>query len=297
MTGYKGQFDILWWKWYIVDLSDWYKPLIVRKHFNTKKQARGFKKKNFNRHFEIVSGREVKTYKVFQWTKPRKCGYKEANYPKYDYPEDCKTKYQKKLFRNSQRRKMRTDKNKDKPKLKEIHIWDLLDNKPMLFLTRLKKQRNNHYICSQGNRQLREFIGKKYPNEIIPLHIIVKTLIYYNYGRAMWKYKDVAKLIYLMWQERIDKRLKNPSIPNNQELFKEFLARGFIPLSETDFDPEEDNYIATNIHIKPELVYPVRCYHTASEKGIYDHYIYDLLPLVGIPGYTRAHVAGLIKRR
>lgn len=295
MTGYKGYFDILWWKWYLVDLRDWYKPIVVKKHFNSKKQAKSFKKNYLGRHFEPVSGKEVKTYGVFKWTKPRKTSNPLTNKPKYDYPEDCLTEHQRKLFRNSMRRRMRTKLNQKK--LREIDVWDLLDNKPQRFLRRLKRERSNHYICSKGNRQLRTLIGKEYPNEFLHLHIIIKTLIKYGYGRATWAYADVARLIYKIWGKRIDEKLKNPSIPFNHELVAEFKARGFIPFRDSGFNPERDNYVSTILPVKPQLVYPKRCYHSLKDKDLYEDYIYILQSKVGIPGYTKAHIAGLDKRK
>lgn len=297
MTGYRGPFKILWWKWYLVDLRDFHNPRVVRKHLNDAKQARLWRKTYFNRHYSVVSGKEVKHYKIFFLVKPKPgLMHIESKNPKYIYPEGCETDYDKKLFRNKQRYLMRKQK---KTLPTKIDVWNILENKPILFLTRMKKLKDDHFVMSRGAIQISRLKKDNNFQDLVKLHIIVRTLVTYEYNRSFWSHAQIAKVIYRMWKPRIDKRLKYPNIKDPKKIIQEFKSRGFIPLSETGFDPKKDHYVCTNKIVPgPTLVYPIKCSHAfGNEYHSKEYYVYDLLPKVGIPGYTRAHVAGLDKRR
>ena len=64
----------------------------------------------------------------------------------------------------------------------------------------------------------------------------------------------------------------------------------------TALDEDEDSWVES-IHLKPILVHPELCWHAARDKPLYDHYIYDWQNHIGIPGFTKAAVQGLEKRR
>ena len=40
-------FKIQKWKWYVVDTSDWHRPILVRKHLDTEQQAKIFRDKYY----------------------------------------------------------------------------------------------------------------------------------------------------------------------------------------------------------------------------------------------------------
>lgn len=291
----RSTFKIIWWKWYLVDLRNWHHPVIVRKDFDNKPQAQKFKKEYCDKNFDVIRGKEALALKVYDWHnyKP-KHRHSQVRKSKYDFPPHVKTQKQKEIFRKNQRRSMKADKNK--PKITDAALFEILQDKPMLFYKRLSRLRNYYQAYSKPVRGLYTFIRYyKWPVHVVKLSAIVITLEKY-YDTAQYDPIDLAMYIYEGWPERVNKRLTGGSTADKEkdEVVKEFKARGFIKYANSGFD-EECNYVSS-IGMKPQLVYKDLAWHEYSQMELYDHYIYNLHQWVGIPGYTKANVAGLDKR-
>ena len=292
----REKFKVKKWCWYIVDVRDWYNPVIVRKHFNNRKQVKEFIKLYGGNGFEYINGIEALRLGVKELKGKSKRRHGIARKPKYHYPPNCITQYDRQLFRNNERRRMKTD--RERPKVSKTIAWEIINDSPVKFTKRLKKWRNFHWAYSNPVQGL-----EHWRNEYDDMVMVVKLT---NIVRCLQKYYDVgpyhvdevAEVLYKIFKKRIDKYL-NPDPqygPRLQNVEKEFIARGFKPIFEINPDTEEDNYVES-IGLMQIYVYPEMCWHQYSDKELYDHYIYDLQAKVGIPGYTRAHVAGLNKRK
>jgi len=287
------RFHIKKFKWYLVDLRNFHKPVLVRKHLDNKVQAIWFRDKYYDKYYDILYWKQAAEYDLRDFiNKHRRHGHHTA---KYDYPRNCKTQLQRQIYRNIQRKKMKTDKRA--PKVTETMIWEILDDKPVLFVKRVKQYADNHWVFSEPVSELKEF-QKLYdwPKDLRHLCNIVRTLHdYYDVG--LYPMDKVALFIYRKWGTRIRRHCDkypqgNPK--DEDKVRKEYLARGFEILEDIEFDPE-DSYLAS-YGLTPALAHPELCWHAFNEKKLYDHYIYDYQAYMGIPGWGRAHVAGLRKR-
>ena len=168
----------------------------------------------------------------------------------------------------------------------------------MLFLKRLKTVRRNHWVMSQPIPGSYSFLARyRWPNKIVHLCNIARVLHrYYDLGdyRPEW----VTYAIFKIWEKRIMKRcggyMANPTNP--EKVAKEFRARGFVEKSEVNFEPEVDSWVES-IRLTPTLVHPELCWHKFDDRFIYDNNIYEFQRNMGIPGWSKAHVAGLDKRK
>lgn len=294
-TYLQDRFKIKKWKWYIVDFRNWHRPEIIQKHFDTKEQAWDFKETYLGRGFEIVDWRKAFKKGLYKF-KSQKNSRGLARNPKFKYPPNCKTQYQRQLFRNNERRRMRTD--RERPKVNKRIAKEIIDNKPMLFMKRLSKYRNNHWAYSQPVKGFNRW-KRRFGHDMVAVEIfsnIVRCLEkHYDLGPYLvWEVAEILYEIYPMW---IEKWLKSDPIygPRLQYVEAEFIARGFKSIFEVNPDPK-GSYVMS-INLGRIYVYPERCWHHNLEKGKYKHYIYDLQAMIGIPGYTKALVAGLDKRK
>ena len=286
-------FKVKKWKWYLVDLRDFHHPVIVRKHLDSKLQAIWYRDKYYDKYFDVVDWKTAWKYGLRDYiNKKRRHKWKTA---KYNYPEGCNTTKLKKNFRENERKKMRQKKRR--PKITETAVWEILDDRPSLFIKRLKHYRDNHWAYSQPVEGLILFKKRfEWPKDIKHLCNIVRVLQeYYDYGR--YNVAELAIFIYKKWGKKIRKYGEGTrSIPQDHEkISKEFRRRGFVEWDEVNFD-EEDSYIKT-IHIEPTLFHPEVCWHRYDEIKLYDHRVFDFQAGMGIPGYTEAHQAGLDKRK
>lgn len=285
------RFKIQKWKLYLVDMRDFHRPVIVKKHLDNEAQAIRFRDKYYNKNFVIVTWKEAFKYNL----KPKVKVYHRRDTSKYEFPSHRVTQREKEIWRTNQRRKMITDKRR--PKVNETVVWEILDDRPTFFISRLDKYVTNHWAYTEYAWGFKRYVSEfKWPVYVNYLSNIMRCLQKY-YDMGIYDKEEVALLIYNKWKKRIIKHLHVPeSIPTDiDKVIKEFKGRGFIEKSESGFT-ENDNYLET-IHIQPTLVYPLRCWHSVKDKDQYENYIYDLQGLVGIPGFTACHVAGLNKRK
>jgi hypothetical protein len=288
MTGYKGKFYVHKWKWYLVDMKDWFNPVLVRKHFDDKEQAKQFKLKYCDKSYDIVSGKEALDMQLRDWFnyKP-KHRHKVAKYTKYEFPPGIKTQRQKQIFRDSKRKKLK--RKKHRPMLNYKTIMEIIDHKEMLFMVRLRKYASYYKAYSEPVKGFNEFRKEyDYPFDIVNLSAIYLCLKKY-YDLGVYDPALVAIYIYelfregvLKWRCTVDMEQKD-----EEEVKKEFLARGFIPKKQSKFK-DNDNAFIQSIHIDPTLVYPEEAWFMSDDKGLYDNYVYVLQVMVGIQGYTKA---------
>lgn len=281
------RFKVQKWKWYLVDLRDFHNPVLVRKHLDSKIQAIQFRDRYYDKYFDIVNWKVAYKYGLRDFiNKQRRHKHHTAKYP---YPENCITQKQRQNFRNNYRKKQKQKIRM--PRLTETAMWEILDDKPMVFIRRLKQFRQNHWVYSQPVEGLKAFEKKyEWPREMRYLCNIVRTLNkYYNIGS--YDMVEVAIMIYEKWKKKIkkynDTLEANPE--NIEKVRKEFLARGFVELSTLNFDSDNDSFVES-INIQPLLAHPEECYFNYSDIKVYDHYVYDFQAKIGIPGFTRAHI-------
>lgn len=286
-------FKVKKWKWYLVDLRNFHKPVIVRKHLDNKLQAIRYRDKYYDKYFEVIDWKTAFKYGIRDYVnKKRRHKWKTA---KYNYPEGCNTRVLKHNFRVNEQKKMRQKKRL--PKVTETAVWEILDDRPTLFMMRLKYYRDNHWAYSQPVEGIRVFKKKyEWPKDIKHLCNIVRVLQeYYDYGR--YDVSEIAMFIYKKWKKRVIKYGESVrSIPRDHEkIIAEFKRRGFVEWDETDFE-EGDSYIKT-IHIQPTLFHPEVCWHRHEDIKKYSHRVFDFQVGMGIAGYTEAYQSGLEKRR
>lgn len=286
------RFKVQKWKWYLVDLRDFHKPVLVRKHLDNKMQAIQFRDKYYDKNFDVINYKVALKYGLRDFINiKKKHGQHTA---KFNYPANAISQLDRQIFRNKERKKMKQKKRL--PKVTETAVWEILDDQPVLFIKRLSHYRDNHWAYSKPVEGLKVFKKKyEWPKDIRHICNIVRVLNeYYNIG--LYDMATVAIFIYTKWKTRIHKHCNTVSaIPKDEEkVVKELMARGFQIKSEMDFFDGE-SYVET-IHINPQLAHPEICWHTAKEKDLYDWNIYDFQAWMGIPGYTRSAVWGLKKR-
>lgn len=272
-------------------MTDFHNPIIVRKHLDSRKQAIEFRDKYYDKRFEVIDwktafkyGLKINNNKRHRW-----------GTTKYNFPSDRKTPRQRQIYRDMQRRKLKKDIRR--PKVTETAVWEILNDKPMFFIKRLKKYRDWHLAYSSPVWGFKRFIKEyKWPVYVNHLSNIVRCLEEY-YDLGLYDKEEVTLLIYKKWKKYILKHLENiHAIPQKLTLVQiELEARGFIEESESGMT-ENDNYLKS-IHIQPTLVYPEKYWHSVQDQGMYEMYVYDVVGLIGIPGYTEVHVAGLNKRK
>lgn len=283
------------WHWYVVDYRDWYNPKLIRKHFDNERQAKEFITINFvDNRFGVLDGPDVMKIGVpheYKYVQGETLGLR----PKFKYPVKCVTQYQKQIYRNKIRRQMK--KQEGAPKVTKDVVRKVIEDMPMLFMKRLKKWRNYHWAYSSPLKETKYWMGVfDDMRMVVKLTNITRCLIK-HYDMGPYPPYQVAEKLYSMYQEWVDKWLKSDPLygPRLSRVEAEFIARGFKPIFEVN-PSEEDNYVHS-IHLGQIYVHPTMCWHSYDEKKEFPFYIYDFQSMVGIPGYTGAHVAGLAKRK
>lgn len=290
----RPKFKVKKFKWYLVDLTNFHNPILVRKHLDNKFQAEWFKEKYYGDKFEVISWKDAKKHNINPHISYYKTHINHAT--KYDYPDKYNTNSRKRhAYRDLQRKKARQIMRL--PKVTETAVWEIIDDKPILFVKRMKYYADNHWVFTEPVEGLKEFQKRfSWPKDLRHLCNIVRILREY-YDVGLYPIHKVAFFIYKKWGARIRKHCdKYPQvIPSDKEKVRfEFLARGFIPLHSPNFGPG-NSYIKT-IHLTPVLVHPEICWHTGTEMGLYEHRLFDFQAKMGIPGYTQAYQAGIEKR-
>lgn len=292
----KEYFKIQKWKWYVVDHTNLHDPIIIRKHCETKEQADFLRKRHYNTaDYSVVNWKTAEEMGLRDYPSRSKRHHKR-HLTKYNYPPGCDTRLQRKMFRDVERRKRRQKMRL--PKVTETAVWEIMDDKPVLFVKRISHYKDNHWAFSEPVEGLNDFKKEyQWPRDIRHLCNIVRVLNeYYNIGP--YDMAQVALFIYKKWGARIRKHCGGVrAIPQNHEkVILEFKARGFVEEDTLNYDPDQESWVES-IHIKPKLAHPEVCWHTARDKQLYDHNIYDFQSGMGIPGYTRSAVAGLERRK
>jgi len=284
------------WHWYVVDFRNWYNPTLIRKHFDSEQQAKDWITRNCKvNKFEALYGVDVLKMKLSDPPKNARRIERMGLKPKFNYPLNCTTQYQKQIYRNKIRRKMK--RKESLPVTKQV-IKEIIEDMPMLFMKRLKQWRNYHWAYSDPLKETKYWMGV-----FEDMQMVVKLT---NIARCLNKYYDVgpyatyqvAEKLYSMYQLWVEKWLK-PDVaygPRLSRVEAEFIARGFKPIFEVNPDLEENSFVKS-IHLSQIYVHPIMCWHSYEEKEEYEYYIYDFQAMVGIPGYTAAHVAGLDRRK
>ena len=289
------RFVVQKWKWYVVDFRNLHDPVLIRKHFDNKPQAKSFITRYYDtKFFDIIHWKAALEMGLrdYPWKSKR---HHKIHTAKYEYPPDCKTQLQRQIFRNKERKKMKA--NKRLPKVNETVVWDIMDDKPVLFMKRLKTYRDNHWAFSEPTTGFKALQQEyEWPKDLRHLCNIIRTLQEY-YDVGLYDLAQVALFIYKKWGARVRSHCGGVrAIPRDEEkVAKEFIARGFQVKDNMDFF-EEESYIQS-ILIRPTLAHPEVCWHGVHDKKLCEHYVYDFQSNMGIPGYTKAQVWGLEKRK
>lgn len=296
---------ISWIRWYLVNISDIHKPLLINKGFLTKKMALEYKDRYFKGEFyEPIIGEEAVRLNV-------KIGITPMS-RKYDYGNGAwYSQMEKLVIRVRKRKKLYKMLRKDNPLTEKI-VRGILENKPLLFIHRYKAFKENFEGFSKPIKSFKSAMetltGKGeiemlYPNNFNYISNIIRTLDEYKYDMSFYDKTEVALFIYKKWRRLIlkysfkeillygDERLDKVIIKG---IIDEFKARGFIPKEDVVIS-DTDSYIET-INLPEKLVYPRPFWHSAkdTDKNLY---IYEAHRLYGLPGYCKACPAGLEKRK
>ena len=268
-------------------MQDWHNPVLIRKHFDNESQAKEFKIKYGNKHYEIVSWKVALSMGLKDWfNKKPNHRHPITKLSKYNFPSTVKTQLQKQIFRHNSRKKLK--KKKRVPMLNYKIIKEILDQKEMLFFVRLRKYSSYYKAYSEPVKGFNEFKKEyDYPYDIVNLSAIYLCLKKY-YDLGVYDPALVSIYIYEIFKEKVIKwrYIADMSHKDEEEIKVEFLARGFIDKKDCDLD--EDGAWVESIYIKPTLVYPETPWFHHVDHGVYDHSVFELQVLVGIQGYTRA---------
>lgn len=290
----RQRFKVKKFKWYILDLRDFRKPVIVRKHLDNKMQAKLFKEKYYpGSKYDIIYWKEAKKYGIRDFESKRRKHLHHTS--KYEYPEGCNTPRKKLLYRQVQRKKARQIMRQ--PKVTENIVWEIIDDKPIFFVKRVKRYAGNHWVFSEPVEGLKELQKiYRWPSDLRHLCNIIRVLRKY-YDTGLYPVHKVAILIYKKWGARIRKHCdKYPqAIPIDKEkVKKELMKRGF----ENTFTSAA--YVGyshiRSINLDLAFIHPERCWHTGKEMKLYEHSVFDFADKMGIPGYTQAYQNGIEKR-
>jgi hypothetical protein len=290
VTGFAGKFYVHKWKTYLVDMHDWFNPVLVRKHFDNKEQAKDFKQRYCDKSYEIVTGKVALNMELRDWHNDKpKHRHPVARKSKYEFPPHIKTQRQKQIYRHNKRQRLK--RKKYRPMINYKQLKEILEHKEVLFFKRLSNYTSYYKAYSEHVKDF-YYIRKEYdyPYDVVNVSAIVKCLDkYYNLGP--YNTVEVAIYIYEIFKERVIKWLIRPDMSHKdeEEVKAEFLARGFIKKSDSKFVNNENAFVET-IFIKPTLVYPEEAYFGIEGQGMYDHQVYDLQSLVGIQGYCKARI-------
>ena len=286
---WKSDFYVNKWKWYIVDLTNWHKPVLVRKHLDTKKQAINYKEKCFDKHHIIIYGAKALLHGLKD--KPNlkpKNRHSQVNISKYNFPPHVITPMQKISYRVSQRRK-----RKRKLTMDHEDLMIIMEDQPILFQKRLKRYRDYHFAFTDPVPELKLYQKNyEFHEDIKHLSNISRCLRKY-YARDIGDFPvgTVALKIFEEWRDRI-KRHGEGHVAiylSTSRVIAELYARGWKDAEVVDFDPKEDSYLET-INLPVQLVYPEHCWHGINDRDYYEHYIYDFHAEMGIPNYVGVHV-------
>lgn len=283
MTGYKGKFEVKWWAWYLIDLRNWHRPIIVRKHFQTKAIALDYRKTWMTSDYQVLRGHEAEDMGLTNKLRIiKKIRHHTRSASKYHFPDSCVTQEQKQLFRLRQRRKI--NRMKRLPELTYKDLIFLLERNPTRFCIRTKIWRNwkySHAIPTSNLHWYQKFY--KWPQEVHICTVIEKTLIHYNYDIGIWPMEQVVRMIYMEYGTVINKFQRGVA-KSEYWAKKELEARGFttnrmIPTGERCIIKSRDG-------LSWKLWYPK--YFRLGNPTNYPEldYVYESLPKIGIEGYT-----------
>lgn len=287
MTGFKGKFKPIWWKWYLVDVRNWHKPVIVKKHFDNAPQCEDYKDRWLGNEFEAIIGKRVIDLKL-KWGINRKRNHRHRTQSasKYRFPKHVKTQEEKQLFRLRQQRK--TKRMKRLPELTYKDLNYILNKRPIGFLIRTKAFRSFEFAYSEGRPSLKHYIKKyKWPSIVNLCTVIEKTLEEYNYDTGPWPIHLVVIKVYELYGEKVDKfhyfNKHQPSFPRRAK--EEFIARGFarkVPGA---------SYVGSMEHLNWHLNWP-EAGRFGGPEGPDDKsiHIYELQSLTGISRFTTAFI-------
>lgn len=285
-----SDFIINKWKWYIVDMRDWHKPTLMRKHFDNREQVNRFKDKYCSKDYKIIKGDEA--YELGLKDKlnlKKKHRDSQVSMSKYEMPDWANTPRRKIQFRVRERLKMKA---KQKP-MKYEDLMIILEDRPILFQKRLKRFKSNHFVYSRPVIEL-DIFRELYTSHSDLKHLsnITRCLrTYYKGELGIFSVHEVSLFIYDQWPERVQSHGSGyPNSPTDKAAVEaEFRARGWVDKYDFEVDPKEDSYIIT-CNLPVVLIYPRLCWHGIREKDLHDDYIYDFHSAMGIPGYTEAYV-------
>lgn len=289
MTGYAGRFMPKWWCYYLVNVTDWSNPHIIKRHFQNEELANRYMEKYITgMNFEIVKGSmamdmDIRIYRT------KSNGTTRPFYPiksKYEFPDWAKTSKDKQKARLRMRKKLKVGKRL--PELTHKDIYAFLKNRPTSFARLCSRYKRWHYPFLENSFNL-SIYKKSYPwpSQLREICIIEKTLRKYNYDFGLWPVTTMVSKVYDYYGDRIHKFINH--LPTKQLLIdKEFKARGFVLAEEFKHNPDTDNYVCS---IDGKWIYPQLAWLSMDDKKKVGGYnIYTLQGLVGISGYTRAWI-------
>lgn len=293
----KSNFKIKWWKWYLVDVKDWRRPLLVRKHFNKEDIAVEFADKYLGDQFEPIRGYEALDLGVRDYPNiKKKYRHSFKGTTSYKYPPHIKTDHQKRIYRITQHTKRYRMKEFEPITPKEVYY--LLKKRPIEFAIRTKTFRNWQWPYSKPSEHLKKYINEvEYPKYVRILTVIEKTLIKYKYDIGPWPIYHVAISIYNQYKSLLDRFTDTllyleDNAKNRRRVREELKARGFTYMSKLEGNDLPDNcYVCEKDGLGWFIVYPQWCRLTGPvNRKDKRPYIYDFADLVGIKGFTKCKI-------
>ena len=289
MTGYHGKFVPKWWCWYLVNMANWSKPHVVKRHFQTRQMAKDYHDRylgnmplEVSRGYDII-GKDVIVYK----SSPN--GTTNPHYPiksKYHFPKWAVDQPSKERARLRMRKKFKKDKRL--PELTNKDIFAFLKNRPTKFAKLCSAYKRWHYPFSENKFNL-SIYKKSYPwpIQLRTLSIIEKVIVKHNYDCGLWPVTTMVEKVYDRYGDLINKFIsENPT--NLSLIDKEFKARGFVKTRDFKHNPDLDNYVCST---DGKWIYPKLCWMDKRDQDRVGGYqVYNLQALVGINGYTKAWV-------
>ena len=315
----RSKFKVRTDKHYLVDMTNFQIPVIVRKHLDFYQQAKACREKYFSKSkFEIATGKQVLEFgiKMHKW---KKKGQRHKVFNKWQYPDHLITVREKQIWRINHRANMR------KIKVEKIDVLKLINNNPSMFIKKYMANYRYNVLWYSKNPSGIKRVKKqfKFPFRVC-IVFNIKELLIQEYGVENDQL-EIAIHLYLKIKERIEKRIRLPlgsdaelAIYNTQsnihraDALKEMRARGFIRLARyEDIDIYDDMaHLISNSHLRlagrkgkrrgargdrPTLIYPEPFYHLFEDKkkiGNKALYIHEATTMYGV-GYWTGHLLNL----
>ena len=238
-------FKIRWWKWYLVNLTDWHKPVLVKIEFNSEKQAISYRDRHLNNDFNPIIGHRAKAYNLSQKAPGENTDsvHPTLGKDKYDYPRHVVTEHDRHLFRHYERRKAK--KMKRLPEIKHEDMLMILEGKITRFLIRTSTFRHYHLVFTEPSPNLKYYQRiSPWPFYLRIMTIIEKTLLEYGYDIGPWPLHVVVIKIYTCYWKLVLRWIRDKWHqwePNEfkykitKPFLRELKARGFIPFEESGY--------------------------------------------------------------